>query len=236
MTTTPCLIKLTLFSAKISSSSARVRTALNLKAVAIPVVINDIDFLANGHKSPSYLLRNPNGSVPTLVAEYDSALSNGSKSFTITQSLAILDFIEQNFPEPAPLIPSDPVQRARVMELSSLVIADIQPPQASSIRQRIAAEFGGDGKVWAKGVHDRGLSVYETLLARYGTETSESPKFSVGNNVTLADVCLVPTVQAGLRDGIDLNQWPLVKNVVEHCWELKEFRDSGIGGHGNLIP
>ncbi|KAJ7581340.1 glutathione S-transferase [Mycena floridula] len=235
MTMTPRLIKLTLFSAKFSGSSARVRTTLKLKAVAIPVITNDIDFSAKAHKSPEYLLRNPNGSVPTLVAEYDSALSNGSKSFTITQSLAILDFIEQNFPEPA-LIPSDPVQRARVMELSSLVIADIQPPQNSSIRQRIAAEFGGDGKVWAKGVYDRGLSVYETLLARYGSETPGSPKFSVGNNVTLADVCLVPAVQGGLRVGIDLNQWPLVKNVVEHCWELKEFRDSGLGGHGNLMP
>lgn len=133
--------------------------------------------------------------------------------------------------------------RAKVMELVSLVACDIQPPQNGRIRKKIVSDFGGDGEGWARFVIEKGLGVYETFLERArlsgdeGDQSLEgSGRYSVGDRVTLADVFLVPAVQGGLRVGIELEKWPLVKAIVEECWKLEAFRKGGLGGHGRLVP
>lgn len=230
------LKSLSLYTAPLSGSTARVRIALNLKQVSVPVVYHEIDYAGSEHRSASYRSTNPNGSVPTLVAEYNTHSGEGATSITMTQSLAILDFIEHSFPHPSLVPPaSEPLERASVIELAALVVADIQPPQSTRIRERIVTEYGGDGVAWAKGVYERGLSVYETLIARAKGSGLEG-RYSVGDTVSLADVCLVPAVQAGLRVGIDLGRWPLVKAVVHECWQIEAFRKGGLGGHGRLVP
>ncbi|KAH8810636.1 thioredoxin-like protein [Xylogone sp. PMI_703] len=224
-----------LYTAPLSGCSARIRIAAHLKS--IPLVYHNISIADSQHLSPDYLRINPNGSVPSLVIESPTALQNGTrKTHTITQSPAIIDFLESHFPDP-PLLPSivDWKERAKVMELVSLVACDIQPPQNGRIRKKIISEFGGNGEIWAKYVIERGLGVYESFVERARLNSREG-KYSVGNGVTLADVFLIPAVQGGLRVGIELEKWPTIKGIVEECWKLEAFRQGGLGGHGRLIP
>jgi len=222
-----------------------VRITLSLKSIpdSVPITYHPVDVAGSEHRSSQYLSMNPNASVPTLIVEYASE-NTKNKTLTITQSPAILDWLDQNFPEP-PLLPppSDPWARARAQEFASLVIADIQPPQATRWRNKIAADYRGDGKAWAKFVYERGFSVYESLLSRSISGAQEDShgtggkgRYSVGDEITLADVCLVPAAQGGLRIGIDLDKWPLVKGVVEECWKLLAFSKGGLGQHGRLQP
>jgi maleylacetoacetate isomerase len=215
-----------LYAAPLSGCSARIRIAAHLKSV--PLIYHYIDFSQSQQTSKSYNVINPNSSVPSLIVE---PCTNGP-NITITQSPAIIDFLETHFPSP-PLLPSASrfQARARVLELASLVACDIQPPQNSRVRKKIATDFKGDGQVWARWVYERGLGVYETLTQRGGCG-----RYSVGDEITLADVFLVPAVQGGLRVGIDLDKWPRVKGVVEECWKLESFQKGGLGGHGRLVP
>ena len=175
--------------------------------------------------------------MPSLVIESPSDTEDGtSVKYTMTQSPAIIDFLESHYPDP-PLLPSKErwKERARVLELESLVACDIQPPQNSRIRKKIV-EFGGDGEAWARYVYERGLGVYETFVERAKLKGRDG-RYSVGDEVTMADVFLVPAVQGGLRVGIDLGKWPLLKSIVEESWKLEAFRKGGLGGgHGRLEP
>lgn len=92
-------------------------------------------------------------------------------------------------------------------------------------------EFGGDGEKWARYVYERGFGVYEEFLRK-----GERGRYSVGEEVTMADVFLVPAAQGGLRVGVELEKWPLMKGVVDACWELEAFRKGGLGEHGRLTP
>ncbi|KUJ20358.1 glutathione S-transferase, partial [Mollisia scopiformis] len=213
-----------LYTAPFSGCSARIRIISHLKS--IPLTHHTIDFTTSQQTSPDYLSVNPNGSVPSLVVE------TASESFTITQSPAIIDFLESHFPD-LPLVPVGKEkwkERARVMELVSLVACDIQPPQSSRVRKRIGEEFGGDGKRWAQWVYERGLGVYEEFLERgrkVDGKAARMWRYSVGDEVTLADVFLVPAVQGALRVGLEIEKWPLVKGIVDECWKLEAFRKGG---------
>jgi maleylacetoacetate isomerase len=126
---------------------------------------------------------NPYGSVPTLTVETSS-----NERFTITQSPAILDFLSTHFPNP-PLIPAieRPRERARVMELTSLVACDIQPSQSNRLRKKIGQDFGGGGEMWARWVYERGFGFYEGFVMRGRKEMGDG-RFSVGHEISLADV------------------------------------------------
>ncbi|CZR60932.1 related glutathione S-transferase [Phialocephala subalpina] len=223
-----------LYTAPLSGCSARIRIASHLKS--IPLTYHNVDFSKSEQTSSSYLSVNPNGSVPSLVVHTSS-----SGNFTITQSPAVLDFLESHFPAP-PLLPVGKEkwkERARVIELVSLVACDIQPPQNSRIRKKLEEEFGGDGIKWARYVYERGFSVYEESLERgrkLDGEDGGRGRYSVGSEVSLADVFLVPAVQGALRVGVETERWPLLKGVVDECWKLEAFRKGGLGGHGRLVP
>ncbi|PMD48356.1 thioredoxin-like protein [Hyaloscypha variabilis F] len=218
-----------LYTAPLSGCSARIRIASHLKS--IPLTYHTIDISKSEQSSSSYLAINPNGRVPSLIVEASS-----NERFTITQSPAILDFLSGHFPEP-PLLPGTerPRERARVMELASLVACDIQPPQNSSIRKKITQDFSGDSEAWARWVYERGFSVYETFLETGRKEIGEG-KYSVGDAISLADIFLVPAVQGGLRVGVNPVKWPILNQVVRECWKLEAFRKGGLGGHGKLLP
>ncbi|KAL5313866.1 hypothetical protein ACEPPN_018289 [Leptodophora sp. 'Broadleaf-Isolate-01'] len=220
-----------LYTTPLSGCSARIRIAAHLKN--IPLIQHSISLATSQQTTPAYLSINPNGSLPSLVIEPESSSSSSTQeNLTITQSPAILDFLETHFPNP-PLLPgsSQIRARARVLELTSLVACDIQPPQNSRIRRKIVEEFGGDGEKWARYVYERGFGVYEEFLRK-----GERGRYSVGEEVTMADVFLVPAAQGGLRVGVELEKWPLMKGVVDACWELEAFRKGGLGEHGRLTP
>lgn len=234
MATLPTKV-LHLYTSPLSGCSARIRIAAHLKSV--PLTYHQIDMSNLENNSTSYLAINPNGSVPSLLVENNSNKAAQPSSHIITQSAAIIDFLESHYPYPR-LIPTvkDYVNRAKVMELASLVACDIQPPQNSRIRRKIVTEFGGDGEGWARGVYERGLGIYEALVER-GRVVGGDGRYSVGDRVTIADVFLIPAVQGGFRVGVELdNRWPLIRGIVEECWKLEAFRAGGLGGHRQLRP
>jgi len=229
-----------LYTTPLSGCSARVRITAHLKS--IPLIYHNISISTSQQTSSSYLSINPNASVPSLIIEPSENTPSPTTNLTITQSSAIIDFLESHFPIP-PLLPGVErlKERSRVLELASLVACDIQPPQNSRVRKKIAEMFGGDGEEWARYVYERGFGVYETFLQntrkeRLGESSKRGRLFSVGDEATLADVFLVPAAQGALRIGVGLEKWPLLNDVVAECWKLEAFQKGGLGGHGKLVP
>lgn len=195
-----------------SSCSARLRIALHLKNIPFtPVYIN---LLKNEQSSPAYRAINPSGTVPALVIQHSS-----SATVTVTQSLAALEYLDEAFPDSKPaLLPSDPETRAIVRQLANIIACDIQPITNLKILMRVA-EVGADRAAWSKGFHEDGLRAYEAIVAR------SAGKFSVGDQITLADVCLVPAAWNAERVGVGLEQFPVTNRIVQALeWEEEAVR------------
>lgn len=191
-----------------SSCSARLRVALHLKKIPFnPVFVN---LLHNEQSSPTYHNINPSGTVPALVIQRGSAAP-----VTITQSLAALEYLEEAFPNNGPaLVPKDPETRALVRTLASIIACDVQPVTNLKILKRVAP-LGADRAAWSKDLIEDGLRAYETIIA------GSAGKFSVGDQLTLADVCLIPAAWGAERVGVDLAAFPTVNRVVQNL-ELEE--------------
>lgn len=207
--------KLHLYHTALSGCSARIRIAANLKR--IPLIYHDLNLLSNEHQTEEYLRINPNGSVPTLIVE----LPNEEK-FSITQSLPILEYFEDVSVDGVRLLPpvTDMRARVKVRELAALVACDIQPPQNLRIRAHIKVA-GGDPVRFAADIITRGLSAYEKIVKQ------SAGKYSVGDDVSLADVCLIPMLEGASRVGIDVGQWDIVGRIEKQCAMLAAFREGG---------
>jgi maleylacetoacetate isomerase len=201
--------KLLLYSYFRSSCSARVRTAANIKG--IPLEYSYIHLLKDEQSSPSYLTRNPSGTVPTLIVNTEDGTE-----IAITQSVAILEFLEEYFPNTPRLLPSDAGGRARVRELVNVICSDVQPVTNLKTLARVKA-LGGDPAVWAKDLMTRGLEAYEKLAEKY------AGLYSVGDNLTMADVVLAPAVEGALRFGVDLEKLETVRRVYERVNGMEAF-------------
>ena len=188
-----------------SSASYRVRIALNLKGV---VYADSIHHLARGEQhDPAYLALNPQGLVPSL--EIDGAV--------IGQSLAICEYLNERFPEP-PLLPADPMDRARVRAFAQVIACDVHPVQNLKILNRlrglgVAKEAVND---WAVTTIDEGLDACERLIAdRHGL-------YCFGDQVSLADIFLVPQLANARRFGVAL-RWPRLAAIEGNCLALPAF-------------
>jgi maleylacetoacetate isomerase len=148
---------------------------------------------------------NPMHQVPTLE------LDDGR---VLTESVAIIEWLDELHPTP-PLLPRDPWQRARVRELVQLINAGIHPLQNTIVRQAVAGDAEGQ-RAWAARWIARGLAAYEQHLAR------EPHRFSAGDELTMADIYLVPQVRNARRHGVDLDGCPHVRRVAMACMELPE--------------
>lgn len=183
-----------------SSSSWRVRWALHEKGIAFTPVA--VDLLKGEQARPEYLAKNPLGHVPLLVID----------GYELTESVAILEYLEERFPA-RPLLPAEPAGRARVRQLVQVIVADTQPLQNLSVLRHINQETKNPEaqKAWAKHYISRGLDAYEALLGRSGP----GGRYSHGDQVTLADLCLVPQCYNARRQGLDLGRWPRVQAVEQ---------------------
>ncbi len=192
-----------------SSTSYRLRIALALKNLdfnLIPVNIRVME-----HKAPEYVEKNPSASVPLLD-------DNG---FQLGQSMAILDYLDAKYPEPR-LIPSDIQQRARVLEVANVIACDMHPLNNLRVLRYLVKDLSvsDDAKnTWYRHWIDEGFRSVEALLAR-----GQSGPFCFGEQVTVADVCLVPQVANALRMGCDLQVYPRVMAVFAHCNTLPAFQ------------
>lgn len=209
--------KVILYSTALSGCSARVRISSLLKGISLSEHTLDL----NNDQSQHHSL-NPNATVPTLLATYP----NG-QSITITQSLSMLAFIEDHFPSPVRLLPpiTDMKARMRVRDLATLVACDIQPVQNSKVRQQLEKQ-GQSSTGWAKCMLRRGIGVFEALAVK------SAGQFSVGDELSWADVCLYPMVQGALRlpwerDEL-LGVTPTVSKIMKSLENIDAFRAGGL--------
>jgi maleylpyruvate isomerase len=194
-----------------SSASQRVRIGLNLKKLAYEYVV--VNIVKREQHVNAYLSRNPMAQVPTLeITEDDGTVHS------ITQSLPILEYIEERFPEPA-ILPKDLYLRARCRGLAEIVNSGIQPHQNLTTTKAVKA-FGGDEVVWPKSFIADGLLAFERALG------DTAGTFCVGDAPTIADCCLIPQLTSARRFGVDISKLSLLLGIEERCMALPAFADA----------
>jgi maleylpyruvate isomerase len=193
-----------------SSAAYRVRIALNLKSLLVDHLPHHLR--RNEQKASSYLALNPQGLVPALEVD-DAAV--------LTQSLAIIEWLDEVYPAP-PLLPDDPLQKARVRALAQVMACDIHPIQNLKVLARLRQMGTTDADVtaWAAWVNQEGLAACETLIA------DEPGPFCFGTAPTVADICLVPQLASARRFGVDVQRFPRLLAAEAAAQELPAFRDA----------
>ena len=202
-----------------SLATFRVRVALAWKGLpADPIYID----LLQGHQArPEFKALNPAMAVPLLIDD------DGTR---LTQSLPILEYLDERYPEP-PLLPGDARGRARVRALAQLTVADSHPLNVPRVRQYLAKTFGAtEAQIAAWGRHwmGLGLDAYEAQLAD-GQGTGE---FCHGDRVSIADICLASHCVGVELFGGKLDGHPTVKRIAERCFADERFAKA----HPKLQP
>ena len=193
-----------------SAASWRVRIALALKGVPVRPVSHHLR--RGDQRSPAYLALNPQGLVPALE------LPEGT---VLTQSAAILEWLEETVPTP-PLLPSGPVQRARVRAFAQVLTADTHPLQNLGVLAQLRAKGWTEPDVqgWAADVNRAGLRTCQALLP------AEGGPFCFGAQPGLADICLVPQMGNARRFGVDVSAFPRLVGIEAACLALPAFADA----------
>lgn len=195
-----------------SSTSYRVRIALALKG--LPYDYAPVNIRTGEHRADAYVEQvNPSAGVPALV---DGGLQ-------LSQSLAIIDYLDTRYPEPR-LIPADPVQRARVLELSNAIACDIHPINNLRVLrylQDVLKVKPEQKDAWYRYWIDEGMATVERLLARYAIGP-----WCFGDAPTLADVTLVPQVANALRMGCSLDRYERAMAVYAYAIEHPAFKSA----------
>ena len=188
-----------------SSAAYRVRIALNLKGVAYDLV--SINLLTGEQREEGYRAINPQGRVPSL----DIGVA------TLIQSPAILEYLDECYPEP-PLLPVGAVNRAKVRAVSSLIGCDIHPLNNSGtiayLKKRLGHDQATADEWYAHWVRE-GFDAIERLI--------EPGPYAFGSRITLADVYLVPQVFNARRFNVSLDSYPKIAAVDAACQKLPAF-------------
>jgi maleylpyruvate isomerase len=193
-----------------SGTSHRLRIALNLKGLGYDYVA--VDLRKNEHVGAAFKALNPQGLVPALV--------DGDQ--VLTQSVAIIEWLEERFPTPA-LLPTDVRDRAHVRVLAAIVGCDIHPVNNKRILDTLRASFGADDAAinqWCGTWIADGFDAYEAMLAA----DTQRAGFSFGSTPTLADAYLIPQIESARRFKVDLGRWPLIMAVDAACSALEAFQ------------
>lgn len=195
-----------------SSASYRVRIALNLKGLRAEHLPHHLR--KGEQRDPAYLALNPQGLVPTLELENDAGA-------VLTQSLAIIEWLEETHPEP-PLLPIEPWRRAKVRAFAMVLACDTHPVQNLKVLARLRQLGLPDDQVtgWAAWANQEGLSACEVLIA------GEAGPFCFGDTAGLADLCLVPQLANARRFGVDLTAFPRLLEAEMAAKHLKAFADA----------
>ena len=175
-----------------SGAAYRVRIALALKGIAYEQVNHDLR--TGSHDDAAYRTINPQGLVPAI--ESDDGL-------VVTQSLAILEWLEEAYPEVA-LLPADRDGRAAVRGMAALIACDIHPLGNLRVLNALRGQFDADEqarKAWSARWNGAGFSALEALVERQGG------RFAYGDGPTIADCCLVPQLYSAERFGVDLTPY-----------------------------
>jgi maleylpyruvate isomerase len=193
-----------------SSASYRVRIALNLKGLTAEHLPHHLR--KGEQRAPGYLVINPQGLVPALEDDQGTVL---------TQSLAIMEWLDETHPEP-PLLPKDPLRRAKVRAFAQALTCDTHPVQNLKVLSRLRELGLAEDKVtaWAGWANREGLSACEKLVA------NEPGPFCFGDKPSLADLCLVPQLANARRFGVDVNAFPRLLKAEAAAKAMKAFADA----------
>lgn len=190
-----------------STTSYRVRIALNLKGLEYSQVTHDLRTQAQ--RQPAYRAIHPQGLVPALVDD----------DMVLTQSPAILEWLEERYPDP-PLLPPDPQARAIVRGMAALVGCDIHPLNNLRVLDALRDDFAAtpdQRRAWIGRWIAEGFAALETLIERHGNG------FAFGNGPTLADCYLVPQLYSAERFGIDVTAYPHIRAAAACARALETF-------------
>jgi maleylpyruvate isomerase len=191
-----------------SSSAWRVRIALAYKNIAFEHAF--VRLRQGEQRRPEFTQLSPLSQVPVLE------VVQGEEHRLITQSIAILEYLEETHPYP-PMLPADPALRARVRELTELVNSGIQPLQNLGLQEELRARGVDDTPITRKFI-ENGLRALEQLAK------SSGGRFLVGDQITFADACLIPQMTVARRYGVDVESFPLLHRVERECEALPYFQ------------
>ncbi|MEL7098487.1 MAG: maleylacetoacetate isomerase [Pseudomonadota bacterium] len=189
-----------------STTSYRVRIALNLKGVSYDTV--SVDLVAGAQQDAAYTALNPVAGVPTLVLEDGTVL---------TQSMAILEWLEVAHPEPA-LLPEDPVAAAHARAAAMVVACDIHPVNNLKVGGKLKqmGHSQDDVVAWMNDWMTRGFGSFQALIR-------DDTEFCFGDTPSLADTCLVPQLYNAHRWGCDLSAFQRLTDIETRCLALPAF-------------
>jgi maleylacetoacetate isomerase len=194
-----------------SSASYRVRIALNLKGLAFEAVPVDLRPQVHAQRAAEFLALNPQGLVPVLI--------DGERA--LTQSLAIIEYLDETHPPP-PLLPHDPLARARVRALALAIACEMAPLNNSGVLEYLRGPLAADDdavNAWYAAWIARGFGALEQQVR----QTSGDGRHMFGTAVTLADVLLVPQMYNARRYQCDLAPYPQLRAICAHLETLPAF-------------
>jgi len=195
-----------------SSATYRVRIALNLKQLEYDYI--PVHLVNNGgeQRSEEYKRLNPAMLVPSFVDE--------ERDLTLNQSLAIIEYLDEMYPDPNRLLPEHKSDRARVRMAAFDIACDIQPVSNLRVLNTLKGELGAnDAQVtqWCRNIITNGFVALEQRLQ------TRSGKYAFGYALSLADVCLVPQVYNAMRFGVEMQKFPIIQKIYDNCQALDAF-------------
>ncbi|NBX85080.1 MAG: maleylacetoacetate isomerase [Gammaproteobacteria bacterium] len=188
-----------------SSCSYRVRIALNLKGISYDLI--PVSLLKHENDEPAYLEINPQGLVPTWQDD----------KMILSQSLAILEYLDEAYPETTQILPQNIMMRSKARQLSYIIACDMHPLNNLRVKEYLL-DAGFSNEAFLKWYHHwlkEGFNSLEQIVS--------SAPYCLGNEVTIADICLVPQIYNAKRFNFDLSSYPKLMNIYNHCQTLMPF-------------
>ena len=196
-----------------SSAAFRIRIALNIKELELDHIF--VHLRKGDQRSEQYLGVNPQGLVPALE------LDDGN---IITQSMGIIEYLDEAYPNTVSLLPDNMFGRARVRSISSAIACDIHPLNNLRVLNFISQNIDDGESIandkWYKHWIQVGMTCVEALL----NNSPDTGEFCHGNNPTMADCCLIPQIYNAERFGCDMTDYPKSMRINSNCLSLKAFR------------
>ena len=191
-----------------SSAAYRVRIALNLKGISYDTASVHLVKDGGHNKLPEFRAVNPQMRVPVLVTSHGDVL---------IQSLAIIEYLDETHPKP-PLLPSEPLARAKVRAIAQMIACDIHPLNNTSPLRYLKNQMGQEQSAIDAWYHHWVIAGFEALEALI-----KPGPYAWGSEVTLADVCLAPQVNNARRLKVPLERFPKIVGVDRACLALSAF-------------
>lgn len=196
-----------------SSATYRVRIAMNLKGLDYEYIPVHLARDGGQQHQEGYDRLNPAHLVPTFVDDDEDIILN--------QSLSIIEYLDERYREPCPLLPAHSLEKARIRALAQDIACDIQPLANLRVLNRLQQNFAASAEqteAWAKQWITQGFAAIERRLQ------TQSGRYCFDFDISLADVCLVPQVYNAHRYNVDMNQFPLISKINEQCLTLEAFQ------------